>query len=330
MKKTPTPGAAEQDLPPLPSASTPQAGNPTLDKVAPRELRHPVRLQERGLARGTEMPALTPLTDQLPALQGSAFEAPRRPEAPFPAPKGLSMGVAATELPALSEFAARERPEAPTKGPESARGTGTTTVGITTKDACVLATDHRATAGHLISHMDTQKLFRIDGHLGMTIAGLVGDAQDLVRTLQAQAKLFSMKENRPMPVRAAAAYMANHLNQKKFTPFEVALIIGGFDDRGAQVFSLDEAGGSIPDKWTTTGSGSRFVYGVLEDRYVEGLTSSDAVDLAIRGLNAATHRDSASGNGFDAAIINKNGFQWVPREETERRLKKMGLPAIPK
>lgn len=240
------------------------------------------------------------------------------------------MGDVQPQLPALGKLATTERRKESPAGPEGPRATGTTTVGVTSRDACVLATDHRATAGRLVSHTDTQKLFQIDRHLGMTIAGLVGDAQDLVRTLTAEARMYQMRHGRPIPVRAAAAFMANHLNAQKFTPFEVALIVGGFDERGPQVFSIDEAGGSIPDKWTTTGSGSPFVFGVLEDHYKEGLTASDAVDLALRGLNAATRRDSASGNGFDAAIIDRNGFQWVPREETDRRLKRLGLPPIPK
>jgi proteasome beta subunit len=234
------------------------------------------------------------------------------------------------ELPILKTFMAAGQDARPGR-PEGPRGTGTTTLGITTKDTVVMGTDHRASAGTLISHTDTQKLFRIDNHLGLTIAGLVGDAQTLVRQLTAEAKLFSMKHDRPMPVKAAASMMANMLNQRKWYPYEVALIVGGWDRHGPQVYSLDEAGGSIPDKWTTTGSGSRFVFGVLEDSYRDGLTTSDAIDLGIRGLNASTHRDSASGNGFDLATIDgKKGFQWVPREEVDKRLAKMGLPPIPR
>jgi len=255
---------------------------------------------------------------------------PRPPRAPDSMATGLAPHSIRAELPLLTAMASTTPSSRPGDGPESPRGTGTTTLGITTKDAVVLGTDHRASAGGLVSHTDTQKLFEIEPHLGMTIAGLVGDAQELVRTIRAEARFYAMKHERPIPIGAVATRMANLLNAKKFSPYEVALIVGGMDAKGPHVFSLDEAGGSIPDKWATTGSGSRFVYGVLEDRYRDDLTLSDAIDLGIHGLNAATHRDSGSGNGFDLATIDKNGFQWVPREETERRLKKLGLPPIPK
>jgi proteasome beta subunit len=212
---------------------------------------------------------------------------------------------------------------------EQLKKTGTTTLGITAKDGAVIGTEHRATMGTLIAHKDTQKLFRIGSHMALTTAGLVGDAQVLARYLDAEAKLYEMKRERPIPIKSAATLMANILNSRKFAPYYVQLIIGGWDDLGAHVYSLDAAGGSIPDKWTTTGSGSPYVFGVLEDHYKDGLTTSDALDLAIRGLNAATRRDSASGNGMDLAVIGAKGYQSVDREEIDRRLKKLGLPAIP-
>ena len=56
-------------------------------------------------------------------------------------------------------------------------------------------------------------------------------------------------------------------------------------------------GGLIEEKKAVaTGSGSPFAYGVLEDRYVEGMSMDDGVDLAIRALHQAMKRDAGSGN----------------------------------
>ncbi|NOQ54184.1 MAG: proteasome subunit beta, partial [Thermoplasmata archaeon] len=40
--------------------------------------------------------------------------------------------------------------------------TGTTTTALVCKNGVVMATEHRATAGTLIAHKKTQKLFKID------------------------------------------------------------------------------------------------------------------------------------------------------------------------
>ncbi len=202
---------------------------------------------------------------------------------------------------------------------------GTTTVGIACKDGVVIATEHRATMGTLIAHKKTQKLFKIDENIGMTVAGLVGDAQTLARYLKAEAELYRLKRGVQMPVRAAATMLANILNGRSYYPYWVQLIVAGVDDDGFHVYSLDAAGGSIPDDYVTTGSGSPYVYGILEDYYKDGMSMNDTIDLAIRGLSAAMKRDSASGNGISVASITKKEFKELEDSDVTKRIEKMKL-----
>jgi proteasome beta subunit len=212
------------------------------------------------------------------------------------------------------------------EAPENVVKTGTTTLAIACDDGVVMATEQRATMGHLIGHKNTQKLFRVDNHLALTTAGLVGDAQMITRNLRAQAQLYRLKRDTHLPVRGAATLLSNLLNQSKFHPYWVQLIVGGYDHRGGSVYAVDSAGGSIPETWTCTGSGSSFVYGVLEDRFVEGTLVKEAVDLAVRGLNASMRRDSASGNGMDIAVIDGAGFRSLSAEDIAKRHTAMKLP----
>ena len=57
---------------------------------------------------------------------------------------------------------------------EDVKKTGTTTVGMVCRDGVVIATEQRATMGTLIAHKTTKKLFKIDTHLALATAGLVG------------------------------------------------------------------------------------------------------------------------------------------------------------
>jgi proteasome beta subunit len=204
--------------------------------------------------------------------------------------------------------------------------TGTTTAGVVTKEGVVMGADQRATMGHMIAHKDTQKLFRIDNHLAMTIAGGVGDAQVLVRWLKSEVDLYKLKRGTEMSVKAASTLLANIMNQNKFTPFYVQLLVGGVDLEGSHIYSIDAAGGSIPDKFVTTGSGSVFVYGVLEDHYRDDLALDEGVDLIVRGISAAMKRDSASGDGMNVCTITrKDGYKQVPKDDVEKRKKKLGI-----
>ncbi len=211
--------------------------------------------------------------------------------------------------------------------PENAAKTGTTTLALACKDGVVVATEKRATMGHLIGHKDTQKLYAVDKHIALTTAGLVGDAQAIARYMSAEAQLYRFKRDQPMPVKGAATMLGNILHRSKMMPFWVQLIVCGHDLRGGHVYSIDAAGGAIPDKWTTTGSGSPFVYGVIEDRYEEGLDIKLGVDLAVRGLNAAMRRDAASGNGMDIAVIDGDGFRRLDEDAIMKRHKALKLPA---
>jgi len=207
--------------------------------------------------------------------------------------------------------------------PEDLKKTGTTTLGMVCKEGVVIATEQRATMGTLIAHKATKKLYKIDEHLALATAGLVGDLQVLARYLNAEANLYRLKRTVRMPVKSAATLMSNIMNQRKFTPYYVQLILGGYDDTGGYVYSLDAAGGAIPDKYTAGGSGSPYVFGVMEDNYRDDMTADEGIDLAVRAITAAKNRDSASGGMISVAVITKEGFKEVPEEEIKKRMNKL-------
>ena len=203
--------------------------------------------------------------------------------------------------------------------------TGTTTLGLVCKDGVVMATEHRATMGTLIAHTETQKLFRIDENIGLTTAGLVGDAQNLARYIRAEAELYRLKRDQPMSLKAASTLTANILSSSRYFPYWVQLLLGGWDTEGGHIYSLDAAGGSIPDKYCATGSGSPYAYGVLEDHYEENMSTKDGVDLAIKALHSAMKRDSASGNGYDICVIDKKGWKTFDKKDIEKRKEKLNI-----
>ncbi len=207
---------------------------------------------------------------------------------------------------------------------EDLKKTGTTTLGMVCKDGVIIAAERRATMGTLIAHKATKKLYKIDEHLALATAGLVGDLQVLSRYLSAEVNLYRLKRDRNIPIKSAATLMSNILNQRKFAPYYVQLVLGGWDAEGGHVYSLDAAGGAIPDKYTAAGSGSPYVLGVLEDQYKDELTVDEGIDIAARAITAAIGRDSASGNGIDIAVINEKAFKMISEDEIKTRLEKFG------
>ena len=206
---------------------------------------------------------------------------------------------------------------------------GTTTIGLVCKDGVVLATERRATSGNMISNKQTQKLFKIDQNIGITIAGLVGDAQVLVRYLRAEVSLYRLRRDALLSAEGAATLLANILNGNRFYPYYAWLILGGVDPKGGHIFSVDPAGGCIEDKFVSVGSGSPFAYGLIEETYSRDLATADGVDLALRGLTAAMKRDSASGDGYLVHVISPKEYRELSEEEINKRLKALKIPLPP-
>ena len=204
--------------------------------------------------------------------------------------------------------------------------TGTTTIGMVAKDGVVLATEHRATIGNMISNKTAQKLFKIDQNLAITIAGYVGDGQVLARYLKAEVSLYRLRRNAPIGTEGAATLLANILNGNRFYPYLAWMIVGGVDGKGGHIYSVDPAGGCIEDRFVSVGSGSTFAYGIIEEGYNRDLSVSDGIDLALRGLTVAMKRDSASGDGYAVTTITPKEYHELSDDEINKRLKALKIP----
>jgi proteasome beta subunit len=186
----------------------------------------------------------------------------------------------------------------------------TTTVGIIYNDGVILASDQRATMGSFIACKTAQKIHMISSTVGFTIAGGVGDAQELIRVLRSEAAIYQFRRGSPMRVSAVNSLLSNFMTQNRAYPYEVHPTIGGFDDTGARLFTMDAVGGSSEEvRFTSTGSGSPAALGILEEYYIAGMSEDEAIAMAIRCVATAKKRDAASGEATAIVVIDKEGFR---------------------
>jgi proteasome beta subunit len=184
--------------------------------------------------------------------------------------------------------------------------TGTTTVGLTTDDGVVLATDRRASlGGRFVANKNVQKVEQVHPTAALTMAGSVGGAQSFIRTLRAEADLYEARRGEPMSMQALSTLAGNFLRGGPF--FIVNPLLGGVDDEGTHVYSIDPAGGVMADDYSVTGSGMQLAYGVLEREYEDDLPMEEARTVAARAVHSATERDTASGDGIFLAEVTGEG-----------------------
>ena len=191
--------------------------------------------------------------------------------------------------------------------------TGTTTVAIVAKDSIVLAADMQATMGNLKSNFEVSKIYKINNHIALTIAGSVGDALVLVRYLRVQANTYELEHKRPMNTKACATFLSNILNSNKMMPYFAQFIVAGSID-GFSLYNLDMAGGLIEEKqFSFSGSGSELALSILDKGYRKDLSTTDAIKLAKEAISSARKRDIyTGGKGIKLVIVKKDSIEERP------------------
>jgi len=201
---------------------------------------------------------------------------------------------------------------------------GTTTVGIACSDGVVLAADTRAIAGgYFIAHKSVKKIQKIADHLALTIAGGVADAQNVVDTIRHYTNIYKLEKRKPIPVKSAARLTSNIFFSARFYPYMADIIIGGVDEDGGSVFNIDLLGSLAKEKYYSSGSGSPVAFGILDSEYKDGLVVKDAIQIAAKAILAAIQRNAGTGDGFDIAVMTKEGYRELSKEEKDIILKKI-------
>ncbi len=192
---------------------------------------------------------------------------------------------------------------------------GTTTVGLVCKDCVILAADKRATAGFVVNKR-TQKIHKITDYMAVTMAGLVSDAQLLVKLIRAEVKLKDLATLRTSSVKETANLLAGmlYMNLRKMSmvPGIVSFLLGGSDSEGTHLYDLG-IDGSVTEveDYVSDGSGSLFALGVLEAMYKKGMSVEEGTKVAVKAISAALQRDVNTGNGIDVMLIDGKGVRMI-------------------
>jgi proteasome beta subunit len=191
--------------------------------------------------------------------------------------------------------------------------TGTTTVALAATDGVVLAADRRASlGGRFVANKNAIKIEPVHDRAAVTISGSVGGGQSFVRQLRVQADLYETRRGTEMSIDALAQTAANVIRGMQAQP-----LLGGVEADGTpRVFSIDGAGGVLEDDYVASGSGMTMATGALERLYDPEMSVEEAVPVAAEAVDAASERDTASGNGITVARITADGVQQDSYDET--------------
>ena len=183
---------------------------------------------------------------------------------------------------------------------------GATAVGITYNNGVLLASERRVSYGNFVVNKNTKKTFSVTDHVGAACAGMVADMDVLVRQVSALSKIRRLETRRDVQPNSIAKLMSVIMFERRYFPLLTQVIVGGITNQ-PEIYTLDPLGSVLPDRYAAVGTGAEMALGVMDADFSENLDEEKATSLALRAIRSSIQRDSASGDGIDLLIINKDG-----------------------
>ncbi|CAD8140457.1 unnamed protein product [Paramecium octaurelia] len=188
---------------------------------------------------------------------------------------------------------------------------GTTTLGFVFKEGILLAVDSRASMGSFLSSEQVRKVIEINEYLLGTMAGGAADCQYWLAYLANHCRTYELKNGSKLSVAAASKFLQGILIGYKNSGLSMGCMIAGTDLSGQHLYYIDNDGMRLKGDIFSVGSGSTYAYGVLDNYYRYDLSLDEAVELGVRAIYHATHRDTASGGVVRVYHIHQNGWTKV-------------------
>jgi len=186
---------------------------------------------------------------------------------------------------------------------------GTTLVALEYADGVVIGADSRTSSGTYIANRVTDKLARVTDQIYCCRAGSAADTQTVVDVVSYHLGFYEMEMGEPATVKTAANVFRD-LSYNYRDQMSVSFICAGWDAKnGGQVYSIPMGGMLMRRPVSIQGSGSSFIYGLMDSEYKPGMTKEECMDLVLKAVSLAIKRDGSSGGVCRMAVITKDGVE---------------------
>lgn len=200
---------------------------------------------------------------------------------------------------------------------------GSTTIGVRTKNGIALVAE-KVQSNTLMVAESFKKIFLIDDHIGIGVAGLISDAQVLIdiARIEAQRNFASYDEAIDVDTltKKICAYKQSYTQYSGMRPFGATLLIAGYDKNGEpRLFETDPSGAMLEYKATAIGKNENNAIGFMEGAYNDEMDLEDGIIMALLALHDS-HESRFRSNIIEIGIIEENDkmFRKLSIDEIEK------------
>jgi len=164
---------------------------------------------------------------------------------------------------------------------------GSTTIGIKTPGFAMVSS-HIKPLRSLIE--PTEKIFEIDGHVGATGAGYIGDILQLMDELRLQAQKHRLTFDSPIDVGSLAKHISAYLHQYTIyavRPQAASVIIAGADQGGVHLYQVDPSGTFFRGAGFAIGQSADIALDTIQKEYSVDMTPEEAAQLGGKAIERA-------------------------------------------
>ncbi|KAI9058915.1 proteasome subunit [Trametes sanguinea] len=183
-----------------------------------------------------------------------------------------------------------------------ATSTGTTIVGCLFKDGIILGADTRATEGPIVADKNCEKIHYITDNIRCCGAGTAADTEFTTALISSNMELHALSTGRKPRVVTAMTMLKQMLFRYQ-GHIGAALVLGGVDATGPQLFTIHPHGSTDKLPYVTMGSGSLAAMAVFEAKWRPNMERAEALDLVCAAISAGIFNDLGSGSNVDACVI---------------------------
>eukprot|EP01064_Diplonema_japonicum_P030256 TRINITY_DN5098_c0_g6_i1.p1 TRINITY_DN5098_c0_g6~~TRINITY_DN5098_c0_g6_i1.p1 ORF type:complete len:275 (+),score=70.70 TRINITY_DN5098_c0_g6_i1:23-826(+) len=170
------------------------------------------------------------------------------------------------------------------------------TLGMLTKDGVLLLAERPQQSPLLDSeeglekNISAEKLFMVDDHLAVSVAGLTADANTLINHARLTAQRYAYTYQEPVPIEHLVTVMCDikqgYTQIGGLRPFGVSFLYAGWDNaHGFQLYHSDPSGNFSAWKANAIGQHTDAAQSVLKTDWKENMSMEDAMRLGCRILN---------------------------------------------
>ncbi len=204
---------------------------------------------------------------------------------------------------------------------------GATAIGCRNSKSVVFVVEKKSS--ELQETIGSEKIFKIDDHIGAAISGLTADARVLIDRARVQAQVNLLNYDEKITVKDSTLNICEYL--QLFTqnagvrPFGVSLLVAGIDSDGkASLYLTDPSGAMWGYKAFAIGSGANEARAFLEENYKDDLSEEELKILPLKALKEVMG-ENLNKDTCDIAVITEENveFYLLSTEEKEELLNKL-------